>query len=281
MRIAVVVPCFDDPLVKEAVASTQEQGEPCELVVVDDGSSDPATLRILEALARDGVHVIRRENGGLAAARMTGVEATSAPYVYPLDSDDVLEPRILPLLADALDGNERAGAAWGDIRIVGSFELPLRPAAGIDPWKLTIVNEIPQSSLVRRRALIEAGGWSMRRAYEDWDLWLSLAERGWEGVYVPAPMLRYRRNAARMLGSAIAIHEELVGELRSRHPALFTRRRELRRRSTAPAHTKLALSLVASAPMLSEFTRLRMARALSRPREILAMRRLRRRTGTD
>ena len=60
-RVAVVVPCYDDgETLGEALDSLRDQ-EPHELVVVDDGSSDPATLAVLNALERDGVRVsVRR-----------------------------------------------------------------------------------------------------------------------------------------------------------------------------------------------------------------------------
>ena len=275
-RVAVVVPCYDDPLVVEAVESARGQDEGHELVVVDDGSRDEAALAALERLSADGVRVVRRENGGLAAARMTGVEETSAPYVFPLDSDDLLEPGILRLLADALQSSPRAGVAWGNVTIFGDFELSLRPATSLDPWKLTFSSEIPGTSLVRRSALLDVGGWTVKRAYEDWDLWLSFAEAGWEGVYVPAPMLRYRRHGQRMLGDAISIHGDLVAEIRGRHPRLWADRHRLRARSREPLRVKVALTLVGALPFVSEFTRLRLSHAVSRPGEVLATRRLRR-----
>lgn len=275
-RVAVVIPCFDDPLVVEAVESVRRQDEPHELVVVDDGSTDPGALEVLRQLAAEGVRVVRQENGGLGPARMAGVRATTAPFVFPLDADDLLQPGILRPLADALERVPRAAVAWGDLEIFGEFELGLRTARRLDPWKLTFVSEIPGTSLVRRAALLDAGGWRAMSAYEDWDLWLSLAECGWEGVYVPAPMLRYRRHGQRMLGDAIAIHGRLVAELRGRHAALFEQRGRLRRRSPEPLRVKAGLTLVAALPFASDFTRLRLAHAISRPGDVLAMRRRRR-----
>lgn len=64
-----------------------------EVICVDDGSSDASAEILSEYAARDArVRVITRKNGGLSAARNTGLEAVSAPYVMFCDSDDWVEP---------------------------------------------------------------------------------------------------------------------------------------------------------------------------------------------
>src|SRR5712671_944253 len=95
-RVAVIIPCHGDAaLVAEAVRSVDEQ-EPIELVVVDDGSADEATRLTLAELEREGVQVVRHAvNLGLGKTRMTALAATSAPLVYPLDSDDLALPGVL------------------------------------------------------------------------------------------------------------------------------------------------------------------------------------------
>ena len=104
---AVVIPCWNDgETVGDTVASARDQAD--ELLVVDDGSTDPATLAVLERLRADGVGVLRVENGGPSAARMAGLAGTTAPYVFPLDADDELVPGALAALAHALDGHPRA-----------------------------------------------------------------------------------------------------------------------------------------------------------------------------
>src|SRR5919201_4693258 len=158
-RVAVIVPCFNDgATLRETLASFEGQ-EPHELVVVDDGSNEPETLRVLAELESSGVRVVHRENGGLSAARMTGVDATDAPYVFPLDADDALAPGALAALADALDAEPEAALAWGDVEIHGELEARVEVASSLDPWLLTYLNEIPGTSLVRRAALLDAGGW--------------------------------------------------------------------------------------------------------------------------
>jgi len=263
----------DGATVGEALASLAGQ-EPHELVVVDDGSDEEGTRRILAELEHGGTRVVRRGNGGLSAARMTGVEATDAPYVFPLDADDALAPGALAALADALDAQPDAAVAWGDLELFGEVELRLRPARELDPWRLTYLNDVPGTSLVRRSALLAAGGWDMGSGYEDWDLWMAFAERGFRGVYVPVPVLRYRRRGGRMLADAIPRHADLYARLRSRHPRLFAARRRAWLRSRAPWRVKALLPLVHRLP-LSAFDRHRLTLLVNDPRQVLALRRRR------
>jgi len=91
--VAVVIPCFNDGrYLQEALNSLYAQS--CgdwEAVVVDDGSTDPRTLNVLDAINHPRVLVHRHEkNRGLAAARNTGVKLTKAPIVFPLDADKLI-----------------------------------------------------------------------------------------------------------------------------------------------------------------------------------------------
>jgi glycosyltransferase involved in cell wall biosynthesis len=242
-RVAVIIPCFNDgPMAVTAVRSVRED-EDVELVVVDDGSTDPDTETALAELARDGVEVLHKENGGLASARMAGVEATTAPYVYPLDADDLLLPGSLRLLADALDAAPQAAFAFGDFEIFGDYKGYYRAPERFDRWALLYANHIPVCSLIRRKDLIDAGGW-VRQGYEDWDLWLMLADRGCQGIYVGAPVYRRRVHGGRMLGDNRADHRRIYAELCRRHSGLFARRKELRRESNPALWKRVAYPIV-------------------------------------
>jgi glycosyltransferase involved in cell wall biosynthesis len=256
-RIAVVVPCYNDgATLPEAIESIRAQ-EPCELVVVDDGSTDSTTKSVFEELEGTGVHVVHQENAGLSAARMAGVDATSAPYVVVLDADDRIEPASLTALADALDAHPSARAAWGDDLTFGRVEMLVPQGGDLDPWLITYLNEWPATAMFRREAILESGGWELRGGYEDWDLWMTFAERGWTGIHVPRVVANYRLHAGRMLGDSVKRHGEIYANLRRRHSRLFAERAANRSRSPAPRRAKMLFPVIDALP-LTPRNRLRM-----------------------
>jgi glycosyltransferase involved in cell wall biosynthesis len=268
-RVAVVVPCYDDGETLPDTLASLEGQEAHELVVVDDGSTDPATLALLAELERDGVRVVRRPNGGLSEARNSGVAVVSTRFVFPLDADDELMPGSLAALADALDAAPEAKMAWGDVEIFGAVDLHVRLPDRLDPWHLTYLNDLPGTCLLRREALLAAGGYVLPTGYEDWDLWMTFAERGWNGVRIPRVVLRYRRRPGRMNEDSLDRHANLYDTLRARHPALFAARRRNWLRSRAPLGARLLLPPVAALPRVPARHRHRLYLLLSYPRRAL------------
>lgn len=243
-RCAVVIPCFDDGGTVEAAVRSAQAQEPCELVVVDDGSRDAQTQVTLARLETEGIHIVRQENAGVSAARMTGVHATTAPYVFALDADDELLVNGLTPLADALDADPDLALAWGRFRYIGEKSHDKSVAAELDPWALTYLNDLPAAALLRRSALLAAGGWRLTLPYEDWDLWLAIAERGGRGRGLQIPVYRYRVHGVRMYRRAMGQRAELYALLRERHPSLFRERRRTRRGSRAPVVVKVAFPAI-------------------------------------
>ena len=238
-RVAVVVPCYSDgEYVPETIASIRED-EPVELVLVDDCSPDIATQGVLRALKEEGARVIRHAtNRGVGAARTTGLAATQAPYVFALDSDDVLEPGTLARLADLLDSDPEAVVAYGDYAEFGEVEVVRAVPETIDPYRLAYTNEYPPAAMFRRRFLEQVGGWEDFRYrntnYEDWALWMTVAERGGRGLHAGPGYVTYRQrvHGARLLEAAKLHHVTIYRRLRATHRPLFDRIREHRRRSS-------------------------------------------------
>src|SRR3954468_13439445 len=159
-RISVVVPCYEDgATVGDAVASIRE-AEPVEIVLVDDGSRDLGTIRVLDGLAAAGtVRLLRQANAGVGAALRAGTAAATAPYVFVLNSDDLVEAGSLAALADALDRSPGHAFAFGWIRMFGDLDTLVRQPPW-NPWILLHSNRWTISSLYRRTAVGAIGGLS-------------------------------------------------------------------------------------------------------------------------
>ena len=226
-----------------------------ELVVIDNGSSDPATAKVLERLASEGIRMIHHDvNKGLSAARTTGVRSTEAPYVFPLDADDLAMPRVLATMADRLDAHPEAIACFGDYEVFGTSTFRRKVPLTIDPYRIAFRNELTATALYRRTMLEAVNAWEPVVAgaagrddfFEDWHLWMSLAERNAVGVHVGRDVVVFRRrlHGNRLTAAGDDQRRDQYRRLKARHPHLFARLREHRRCSGLPAAIKLVYPIV-------------------------------------
>jgi hypothetical protein len=179
-----------------------------ELIVVDDCSSDNSLERVgfeLERYPQMPATVIARgHNQGLAAGRNCAVEHARGELVFILDADNEIYPHALGRLATALD-EETASFAYGIIEQFGP-EGPrdLMSWHAWDPARLRDGNYIDAMAMIRRTAVIEAGGYTGDRrlhGWEDFALWCAFADRGFSGVLVPEILTRYRAGASSMIAT--------------------------------------------------------------------------------
>ena len=92
--VSVVIPVYNvEQYLNECVDSVLDQTySDYEIILVDDGSTDNSGKLCDDYLSLDNrIKVIHRENGGLSAARNTGMDAATGDYIYFLDSDDYIE----------------------------------------------------------------------------------------------------------------------------------------------------------------------------------------------
>lgn len=103
---SVIVPVYNrEHTLREAIDSVFEQTyRPIEIVIVDDGSTD-ATQQVISSLMQDAIKrdvaikSFRTENNGAGAARNFGIKHAQGKYIQFLDSDDLLHPERLELVA--------------------------------------------------------------------------------------------------------------------------------------------------------------------------------------
>lgn len=114
--ISVIIPVYNRRAVlPECIRSLQSQTcQDFEVVLIDDGSTD-GTLELCRDLTREDsrVRLLEAAHGGVSAARNRGLEAASGAYIFFLDSDDVIHPRLLEDLRSALQTTGAAMAGTG------------------------------------------------------------------------------------------------------------------------------------------------------------------------
>lgn len=96
-----IIPIYNvEVYIEECLVSALKQTlKEIEIICVDDGTKD-SSMEIVERYAEedDRIVIIHRENGGLSAARNTGLKAATGEYVYFLDSDDYIIADMLEIL---------------------------------------------------------------------------------------------------------------------------------------------------------------------------------------
>lgn len=124
VKVSLILPVYNvEEYLRECLDSCINQTlDDIEIICVDDGSTDGSLKILAEYAERDKrIHIIRRENGGLSAARNTGLGAASGEWIMFLDTDDYLEPvacrRVL---------SEAESAPW-DIIVYGTNIFPSEP----------------------------------------------------------------------------------------------------------------------------------------------------------
>ena len=112
-RVSVIVPVYNvEAYIEECLTSVANQtaGGDIECIIVDDKGTD-CSISIAEQFIEsnkgntkvDFKIIYRESNGGLSAARNTGIKAAIGEYLYFLDSDDTIVPQCIERLLDLAD----------------------------------------------------------------------------------------------------------------------------------------------------------------------------------
>ena len=200
-----------------------------EVVVVDDASTDESVASIREACVEHPwlpVTLVRcAVNRGLPAARNLAMEHARAELLFILDADNAVLPHGPGKLVEALDEHPEAAFAYG---IIESFDMngPLEVMSWHhwDPERLRYGNFIDAMAMIRRSALEAIGGYSTEVAFaggwEDFALWVAMADAGMSGVRVPDFVARYRVSPHSMLSLSNIDATAVWGALLRKHPIL-------------------------------------------------------------
>ncbi|PAZ10522.1 bi-functional transferase/deacetylase [Streptomyces sp. SA15] len=192
--VTVLVPAYNEEAgIESTVLSLLDSTHPdLQIVVIDDGSTD-RTAEIAASISDPRVEVIRKPNGGKAAALNAGLAVARHDIVVMVDADTVFEPDAVHQLVQplahpavgAVSGNTKVGnrrgllAKWQHLEYCFGFNLDRRMFEVLE-CMTTVPGAI---GAFRRDALLAVGGVSDDTLAEDTDLTMALWRAGWRVLY--------------------------------------------------------------------------------------------------
>lgn len=204
--VSVVMPAHNsESLLQESVRSVMAQTyADWELLIVDDASTDRTLTMARELALSDGrIRVIEMErNGGVAAARNTGIRAATGQYLAFLDSDDLWLPEKLQTQVQFM---QQSGAAFSFTQYRrfgrdGSLSKPVRVPSRVNHRQLLRGNVIGCLTVLIDRSRISEVEMPSTK-HEDYVTWLGLLRSGGEALGLPQDLARYRVSSTSVSGN--------------------------------------------------------------------------------
>lgn len=229
MDFTIVIPCFNaGAFLEEAVSSAVQQtfdGSRYEVIVVDDGSTDPDTVRRLDTIRGGDVGVLRIAHSGVSAARNTGISYGSSDYCVCLDADDILATTFIERAFDVLEMDRQIGIVYGDVRLFGTYQREMiLPRFSLETFLMH--NCIVSSAAFRRSDWGRVGGFctSFLDGWEDYDFWMCILDSGRAAHHLNEVILSYRqREGSRSAGMTALAKAKAYELLLTRHASLYRR----------------------------------------------------------
>lgn len=193
--VSVIMPCYNDgKYIKEAIESVKKQTYPeWELIIIDDGSDDEETVKIIESIEDDRITVLHTEHLRPAGARNHGIKHAKGKYILPVDSDDKIDPTYMEKAVKKIESDEKLGVVYCEADLFGEksgkWDLP---AYSFD--KMLLDNVVFVTALFYKTDWEKLGGFNtnMAAGMEDYDFWLGILGLGREIYQIPEILFHYR-----------------------------------------------------------------------------------------
>jgi len=196
-KVSIVIPCFNQgAMLREALASVEHvrNANLLEVIVVDDGSSEIETKKILTEVVKVGYCVVPQPNRGLGAARNAGIRLARGEFILPLDSDNRVRDAYLNEAVSLLKDNPSLDVIYADAEYFGDRSGPWQ-IPEFNLLSLVRTNFIDACALYRKSLWEKVGGYDEHMpsmGWEDWDFWLRIAAHGGSFFHLPKIGFDYR-----------------------------------------------------------------------------------------
>jgi glycosyltransferase involved in cell wall biosynthesis len=190
--VTIIIPCYNyGRYLGSAIESALSQTyRPLEIIVLNDGSSD-STVKVA---SKYPVKLYSFEHQGASATFNKGIELSQGDFIVKLDADDQLSPSFVEKTLYILEERKEAAFVYTHAFLFGNRtgRMLSRPYS-IDTLKIS--NYIFGTALVKREAFQIGGCFDTSLlCLEDYDLWLTFAQKGLFGQLLAEPLFYYRQH---------------------------------------------------------------------------------------
>ncbi len=221
LLVSVIMPTYNrEAYISEAINSVLTQTYPTlELIIIDDGSTDGTQSIVSKHAANDSrIKYLYKENGGQASARNLGIKSAQGEIIAFLDSDDIwintkLEIQFLNWDFSSVDMVYTLGFYLnenGDSKSIVPYKWVTGSFSGEMFLNILLTsNTTNTGTVLLKKNIFEKIGFfnenQILRGTEDFDLWLRIADSGFNVLGLPDRTVYYRIHGSN-------VHHDIISQ---------------------------------------------------------------------
>lgn len=192
--ISIIIPVYNGAktLINTIKSIENQTFRDFEVIIVNDGSRDNTTS-VFENFYKNfklenNYYFLNQNNKGAPAARNRGLKEARGDFLFFCDADAILKPNALELMLVTLQNNPEMAYAYSSF-YWGSKLFKLWP---FDPERLKKMPYIHTMALIRRETFPKNGWDESIKKLQDWDLWLTMLENGYQGIFINEALFKIK-----------------------------------------------------------------------------------------
>lgn len=224
-KVSVIIPCYNQGIyIDECVESVLCQTfNDFEIIIINDGSSDDYTNKILSDYNKPKTTVINSVNQGPSVARNTAIVHAKGEYILPLDADDKLAPEYLEKALKVFEQCPEISVVYS----LGQYFGAINRLCSFKPYKFP---DFLLGNVVFITALYKKSDWEKYKGYnknmiygwEDFDFWLYFVADNKKFYRIEEPLFYYRRlEISRTTGVKDEKRIHCFMQIYKNHPMLY------------------------------------------------------------
>lgn len=214
IEVSIIIPCYNHgKFLPETIDSLKSiDSQKVEIIIVNDGSTDIETIKVLDELQSKGYSIINKKNEGLGAARNTGIKESKGKYILPLDSDNKIELEYITSALNIFNSDSNVDVVYSDKFLFGIIQKEDK-LPDFNLQKMMLENYIDACAFFKKELWIKLQGYDEKMpymGYEDWDYWLRASFAGAKFYHIPKCLFHYRVEHSSMLKSMAGVKKKAV-----------------------------------------------------------------------